>query len=99
MFFIVDGNWGLWGTWSECLPSCGNGTQTRTRLCNNPIPKNGGAPCIGNSTQKLENGALKQEDTKACANDQPCPSKFSIISITMKNLDQTTFNINKLASI
>ena len=72
--FIADGNWGLWGSWSECFPSCGNGTQTRTRLCNNPIPENGGAPCIGNSTQRLVNGTSKQQDTKPCANDQPCPS-------------------------
>ena len=32
----VDGNWGAWGVWSACYPSCGDGLKKRVRECNNP---------------------------------------------------------------
>lgn len=51
----VDGGW---SPWSACSASCGGGIQTRT--CTNPAPQNGGAPCVGPTTQ-------------AC-NTQACPS-------------------------
>lgn len=43
----VNGGWGSWSSWS----SCSGGSQTRTRLCNNPSPSNGGSYCVGSSTQ------------------------------------------------
>ena len=42
----VDGGWSDWGT---CSATCGGGTQTRT--CTNPTPANGGANCVGDSSQ------------------------------------------------
>ncbi|MFA6392618.1 MAG: hypothetical protein WCW54_00830 [Candidatus Paceibacterota bacterium] len=47
----VDGGWSAWSTASA---QCGyTGTQTRT--CTNPTPANGGANCVGSSTQSYTN--------------------------------------------
>ncbi|KAJ8300466.1 hypothetical protein KUTeg_021985 [Tegillarca granosa] len=47
----VDGAFGEWMEWSECSKECGGGTRTRRRLCNNPIPVNGGTDCVGIRSQ------------------------------------------------
>ena len=60
-YFSVDGGYSDFGDWSECSTECGGGTQTRTRTCTNPAPANGGADCVGDSTE-----------TRKC-NTQGCP--------------------------
>ncbi len=62
MIYFSAGNWGAWGSWSTCSITCGPGTQTRSRLCNNPPPSNGGATCPGSGTES------------ATCNLQSCPS-------------------------
>ncbi|XP_067023737.1 coadhesin-like [Acropora muricata] len=47
----VDGGWSSWGTWGSCSKSCATGSQTRMRNCTNPPPSNGGAACVGSSSQ------------------------------------------------
>ncbi|XP_032884067.1 hemicentin-1 isoform X2 [Amblyraja radiata] len=47
----VDGNWGPWQAWNDCSATCGGGEQKRLRLCNNPVPLNGGRSCPGDSSQ------------------------------------------------
>ena len=51
--FLVDGQWGPFGNWSSCSQTCGGGTRTRQRECNNPPPSNGGLDCVGNMIQEL----------------------------------------------
>ncbi|CAC5410844.1 HMCN [Mytilus coruscus] len=45
----VNGNWGSWSDWTICSSSCDSGYQTRSRLCNNPVPSLNGAYCNGKS--------------------------------------------------
>ena len=59
-YYTVDGEWSSYGNWSDCSAECDGGFKTRTRHCNNPVPKGGGADCVG-----------KDLDTQAC-NTQQC---------------------------
>ncbi|VDI19141.1 Hypothetical predicted protein, partial [Mytilus galloprovincialis] len=49
----VNGNWGSWSDWTICSSSCDSGHQTRSRLCNNPVPISNGAYCNGKSFEVL----------------------------------------------
>ncbi len=71
---------GEWSAWSACSATCGGGTQTRT--CTNPAPLNGGANCVGPSSQAC--------NTQAC----PAPvnggwSDWSACSVTCGGGTQT----------
>ncbi|XP_052788091.1 hemicentin-1-like [Mya arenaria] len=57
----LNGNWGGWGYWSPCTLSCGSGTRTRIRLCNNPAPQHDGLFCSG------------EESQLDYCNSEPCP--------------------------
>ncbi|KAI0210648.1 hypothetical protein LSAT2_004598 [Lamellibrachia satsuma] len=46
----VDGQWSDWDAWTKCTKTCGSGTKSRSRLCNDPEPLNGGRSCAGNAT-------------------------------------------------
>ena len=71
MFFTVDGGWSEFGDWSECSAECGGGTQTRTKLCNNPAPAHGGADCEG-----------EDYETQEC-NTQECPGSVLLQSYNL----------------
>lgn len=58
----VNGGWSLWGAWGSCSKSCGDGSQVRMRNCTSPPPSNGGALCVGSSSQ-----------SQSC-NSEACPS-------------------------
>ncbi|XP_061928078.1 uncharacterized protein LOC108001856 isoform X3 [Apis cerana] len=48
----IDGEWSSWSSWESCSGKCGfKGKKIRHRICNNPIPSNNGAPCIGPNYQ------------------------------------------------
>ena len=66
--FLVDGGYSDFGEWSACSNECGGGIRTRRRTCTNPAPANGGADCVGDSTE-----------TGDC-NTQGCPGNSSIKS-------------------
>ncbi|XP_066275485.1 coadhesin-like [Branchiostoma lanceolatum] len=57
----VDGGWSPWTSWSNCTETCRNGTRTRRRSCDRPLPQHGGANCTGDVNQ-----------TQACGQDQAC---------------------------
>ena len=43
---LVDGGW---SNWTACDELCDGGMQNRS--CNNPEARNGGNPCVGNTTR------------------------------------------------
>ncbi|KAH0618308.1 hypothetical protein JD844_017379 [Phrynosoma platyrhinos] len=47
----VNGAWGSWLPWGPCSKTCGKGTHTRLRLCNNPPPSFDGSHCDGSDMQ------------------------------------------------
>ncbi|XP_056005158.1 coadhesin-like [Ostrea edulis] len=73
---IIDGAWGTWGSWGACSKSCGSGKKSRTRICNNPQPANGGLDCPGGSAD------FDDCNTDTCPTvafgqyQQLCPSGF-----------------------
>lgn len=44
---VFHGGWNCWSAWG----SCSQGQKSRTRACNNPVPKNGGKHCVGPSIE------------------------------------------------
>ncbi|CAH1773254.1 unnamed protein product, partial [Owenia fusiformis] len=77
--FTVNGVWGSYGNFSACTTSCGEGTQSRNRYCNNPPPRNGGSDCSGSSTE-----------VRNCPDNPLCPvdgrfgswSNYSVCSVS-----------------
>ena len=51
MYFLVDGNFTEWTSWSVCSKTCGLGQVHRSRSCSNPLPQYGGKFCSGNDTE------------------------------------------------
>ncbi|XP_069104021.1 coadhesin-like isoform X2 [Argopecten irradians] len=47
----MDGVWSDWPAWTDCSSTCGNGTMTRHRTCDNPSPVYGGDDCEGSTTE------------------------------------------------
>lgn len=43
----INGQWGVWSSWSQCSRSCGAGVAFSERHCDNPPPSNGGNYCLG----------------------------------------------------
>lgn len=55
--FMLAPRHGYWGSWQPSSwgsTSCSGGVRTRKRYCNDPSPANGGNPCRGSSTEKID---------------------------------------------
>ncbi|XP_062578063.1 coadhesin-like isoform X1 [Saccostrea cucullata] len=58
----TSGGWSQWSPFSHCSNTCGDGRKYRTRTCSNPRPVNGGADCVGLSSESI-----------ACRHRRQCP--------------------------
>ena len=76
----VNGGWSAWSAYGACsVTACGtSGTQTRTRVCNNPAPAYGGADCSGLPSESISCS------TAACPTDGywSAWSDYSACSVT-----------------
>ncbi|XP_072179240.1 uncharacterized protein [Diadema setosum] len=82
----TDGNWSPWTEWTNCSANCNGGTAFRYRNCSNPVPKNGGAPCVGEAiqtivcnTQECETSCEGGRVYSECANR--CPSSCADLQV------------------
>ncbi|XP_077986992.1 hemicentin-1-like [Glandiceps talaboti] len=57
----INGQWGSWMPWEECTKTCGQGSRSRSRLCNDPPPQFGGRSCQGTAVEQV------------LCNIKPCP--------------------------
>ncbi|XP_061167956.1 serine-rich adhesin for platelets-like [Saccostrea echinata] len=75
-----DRNGGLsnWTPWGSCSKTCGSGTQTRNRACNNPTRKRFGADCVGPLTESQD------------CNTQLCPPTSTQTPTTTSHAATTT---------
>ena len=73
----INGGWGEWTAWSSCSVSCGGGSRSDNRPCDNPTPAHGGVGCSG-SASKL----------KTC-NSNECPGNIPVF----KTLSQCMLKI------
>ncbi|KAK7107194.1 cartilage matrix protein-like [Littorina saxatilis] len=62
VFLTLEGSLETWGPWGSCSNSCGSGSQSRSRACNNTAPLTGGTNC-----------SVTLSETQSC-NVQACPS-------------------------
>ncbi|XP_044763903.1 A disintegrin and metalloproteinase with thrombospondin motifs 9 isoform X2 [Coccinella septempunctata] len=80
----INGGWGLWSEWSECSRTCGGGVKTSQRLCNNPIPENGGDYCIGHNIRY------------ASCSIQQCPDDKDFRTVQCGKNDGNNFNMSNV---
>ncbi|KAG9342275.1 hypothetical protein JZ751_016777, partial [Albula glossodonta] len=82
----LHGEWGPWGPYTACSRSCGGGTRSTTRDCNQPEPRNGGRFCVG-----------RRMKFRSC-NTEPCPrGQRDFREEQCSHFDGRHFNINGLS--
>ncbi|XP_078584394.1 hemicentin-1-like [Branchiostoma floridae x Branchiostoma japonicum] len=87
--YCEDSNWkwtaaagcirhGEWSDWvdGECSATCGGGTMTRTRTCDNPEPDGGDECTRGDSTETTPEDRTETITDAAC-NEDPCQTTVS----------------------
>ncbi|XP_064200825.1 A disintegrin and metalloproteinase with thrombospondin motifs 20 isoform X1 [Anguilla rostrata] len=83
----IHGEWGPWGPYTACSRSCGGGTRSTARDCNQPEPRNGGQFCVG-----------RRMKFRSC-NTEPCPrDRRDFREEQCTRYDGRHFNINGLTA-
>ena len=68
---VTNGNWENWPvSYGACTATCGGGTQSKSRSCNNPSPSSGGLNCL--LSDGSGNRGTSESSTQVC-NPQTCP--------------------------
>ena len=71
IYIAVNGNWENWPvSYGACTATCGGGTQSKSRSCNNPLPSNGGLNCV--LSDGTGNRGTIESQSQSC-NSQACP--------------------------
>ncbi|CAG2234180.1 unnamed protein product [Mytilus edulis] len=53
ILIVEDGSrWSAWSEYSSCSLTCGGGVQSRSRLCNDPVPNRYGQNCTDNDVEQ-----------------------------------------------
>nr|XP_022339841.1 semaphorin-5B-like isoform X4 [Crassostrea virginica] len=73
---IIDGSWGAWAAWGSCTKTCGGGRKSRTRICDNPKPANGGKECPGGSADFDDCNTAACPTVAAGTYQQLCPTGY-----------------------
>ncbi|XP_028403037.1 uncharacterized protein LOC114525804 isoform X2 [Dendronephthya gigantea] len=68
----VNGGWSMWTDWSPCSKTCGHQEEVRTRVCNNPLQRNGGKYCTGHDIEVMP---CNEYDYIKCP--EPPPAEWS----------------------
>ncbi|XP_036382492.1 hemicentin-1 [Megalops cyprinoides] len=71
----IPGGYSSWQEWGPCSVTCGRGVQERIRLCNNPVPANGGRPCEGPSAES------RSCHSQLCPGEVPRRARGSLIGM------------------
>ena len=74
-YSVTHGGWGAWGTYGPCTATCGSGYQIRDRLCNDPIPLNGGLECSSDKGQ-----SMKESESRMCTSIK-CPGILQLRNV------------------
>ena len=95
----VDGGWSAWSACS--VTACGQ-TGTQTRTCSNPYPANGGADCVGPSSQACSTPACAVQYTvtpSAGANGTMLPNTPQTVNSGSTTAFTVTPNSGYVASV
>ncbi|XP_060063057.1 coadhesin-like [Ylistrum balloti] len=69
----LNGGFSEWGSYGSCSRTCGTGSKTRTRACDDPTPVGTGSDCSGNTSETIP-----------CSTD-PCPILCPNASTSFRN--------------
>ena len=76
---LVNGSWSNWEVWTSCSTTCGNGTASRNRTCDDPPPSGGGDACLDRLNQTR---LLNETESMLCFEDH-CPGMFIHLFINL----------------